>query len=375
MNPAVSFVVPCYRLAHLLGDCISSMLRQTYTDFEILVMDDCSPDDTGQVVRSFDDPRIRYVRNDTNLGHVPNFNKGIGLCRGRYVCLISADDYLRQPYLVERYVAALDASPNVGFAFCPGVGVLDSVETGPLAWCSVHGPDDRIVPGRQLVASLLERNTILAPSVMVRSTCYEQLGDFPLDMPWMGDWYLWCLFAFHFDVAYFAEPMVCYRQHALNITKTLTERNAVNCVAEELRLPWLVKRMADRAGDTRLSRACLDAAVALYVRFMTTDPFDVPAARMSRERLERHVLQATGDDALARRVRARVFAGVADRHFWLGSSEIAREFYAASCRENRWMPSVHAKRLLLALGDGGRDVRKTVGPWLRRKSAAASQIN
>src|SRR5438477_10603599 len=112
-NPTVTFVVPCYKLAHLLPDCLRSILSQSFGDFEILVMDDCSPDHTGEVARSFKDSRVRHVRNDPNLGHLHNYNKGIALARGAYIWLISADDCLRRPYVLERYVQQMDRHPSV----------------------------------------------------------------------------------------------------------------------------------------------------------------------------------------------------------------------------------------------------------------------
>src|SRR5258706_15476525 len=101
-NPTVSFVVPCYKLAHLLPECVHSILGQTYGDFEVLIMDDHSPDNTAEVAQAIKDPRVRYIRNDPNLGSLRNYNKGIGLARGKYVWLISADDYLRRPHVLER---------------------------------------------------------------------------------------------------------------------------------------------------------------------------------------------------------------------------------------------------------------------------------
>src|SRR4051794_32850375 len=95
MQPKVSFVVPCYKLAHYLNECVNSILMQTYENFEVLIMDDCSPDNTPEVARSFEDPRVTYIRNEPNLGHLRNYNKGITLAQGEYIWLISADDYLR----------------------------------------------------------------------------------------------------------------------------------------------------------------------------------------------------------------------------------------------------------------------------------------
>ena len=103
-TPTVTFVVPCYKLAHLLPECINSILSQSFRDLEILIMDDCSPDNTADTARSFQDSRVRYIRNDQNLGHLRNYNNGIALARGKYIWLISADDYLRRPYVLENYV-------------------------------------------------------------------------------------------------------------------------------------------------------------------------------------------------------------------------------------------------------------------------------
>src|ERR1700730_3911201 len=128
-HPKVSFVVPCYKLAHLLPECVNSILAQTFADFEILIMDDCSPDDTPKVAQSFQDLRVRHVRNEPNLGHLRNYNKGINLARGKYVWLISADDRLRKPYVLQRYVELMDNHEGVGFACCPGVLLENGCET------------------------------------------------------------------------------------------------------------------------------------------------------------------------------------------------------------------------------------------------------
>lgn len=118
-TPTVTFVVPSYRLGHFLAECVNSVLSQTYSDWEMLIMDDCSPDNTGEVASSFRDPRVKYIRNEHNLGLVKNFNKGIGSSRGKYVWIISADDYLRRPYTLERYVELMEKHEKVGSALVP----------------------------------------------------------------------------------------------------------------------------------------------------------------------------------------------------------------------------------------------------------------
>src|SRR5262245_43985084 len=165
-TPKVTFIVPCFKLAHLLPDCVNSILGQTFGDFEILIMDDCSPDNTPEVARSFGDPRVKHVRNEPNLGHLRNYNKAIEMAAGEYLWLISADDRLRRPYVLEQYLRVLEANPGVGFAFCPGYALQGNVETEMVGWATLDSPDT-ILDGRVFLKRLLESNCVLAPSGIV----------------------------------------------------------------------------------------------------------------------------------------------------------------------------------------------------------------
>src|SRR5690348_12613530 len=168
-------------------------------------MDDCSPDNTAEVAQSYKDARVIHVRNNPNLGHLRNYNKGIELARGKYIWLISADDRLRRPYALERYVALMENHSDVGYVFCPGMDLDNGQEKGVLGY-SVHGEQDTIFESQQFVTNLIRYNSIVAPSVMARKECYLK-DPFPLDMPWGGDWYLWLVFSLSWKVGYFAEPM------------------------------------------------------------------------------------------------------------------------------------------------------------------------
>ena len=265
MNPTVTFVVPCYKLAHLLSDCVNSILVQTFPDFEVLIMDDASPDNTAEIAASFSDPRVKHIRNQQNLGHLQNYNKGIAAARGKYVWLISADDTLRRPYALERYVQLMEAHPNVGYVFSPAVRLRDGREWETLGY-SICWHKDEIFNGRQWLTQLIQRNRIVAASALARKECYEKLGFFPLNLPWNGDWYLWCLFALYSDVGYIAEPMVCYREHDLNITHTLLADAPSHCAAADIAMPWIIKPIAERAGFASLAQACLRSAAQEYVR-------------------------------------------------------------------------------------------------------------
>ncbi len=360
-SPTVSFVVPCYKLAHLLPECIESILSQSYEDFEILIMDDRSPDATPEVARSFTDRRIRYIRNDRNLGHLRNYNKGISLSRGQYVWLISADDYLRRPYVLDRYVRLLDQHPTVGYAFCPGYGVHEGTETSLLGYHSRRWSRDRIFRGHVLLRTLLRSNYVLAPSGIVRRECYQKVSLFDLSMPWCGDWYLWCLFAVYYDVAYFAEPMVCYRaHHDFSMTTKLTAQKLDECAAEEVAVSWAIRNAAKEAGHVALSAQCLSAVAHTYARTLASERYRTARAFMTFDEFENAISANHLNESERAYLRAHVYAGIADHCYWRGELALARHFYESALKIQPWILPALVKRCLLGLGAVGDHCRRLV---------------
>ena len=99
MKPLVSLCLPTYRRERYLGRTIASALAQTESDFEIVVVDDCSPDASAAVVERFADPRVRYVRNRENLGVPENLNRAFSLARGEFLLLLEDHDLLAPAFL------------------------------------------------------------------------------------------------------------------------------------------------------------------------------------------------------------------------------------------------------------------------------------
>ena len=358
-NPTVSFVVPCYKLAHLLSECINSILSQTYGDLEVLIMDDFSPDNTAEVAMSFRDPRVKHIRNNPNLGHLRNYNKGIGLTCGKYVWLISADDYLRCPNVLEQYVDLLDKNPRVGYAFCAGFGVRDGIETNLIGRYPVRGDRNRIIDGHVMLKELLRWNFVLAASGMVRRECYDKFSVFPLNMPWAGDWYLWCLFALNYDVGYFADPMVCYRDHGLSMTTKLTRESLEACAFEDVGIPWMIRKKALEAGYSRLAKDCIPALAHTNARAISSERYRESGV-FGLEQFENALCQNTTFEAERDWIRALVYADIGNQYYWAGNPASAKHFFQMALRKNPWMISVHIKRLLLSLGKRGDDLRKLI---------------
>jgi glycosyltransferase involved in cell wall biosynthesis len=354
-RPKVSFVVPCYKLAHLLPECIDSILSQSFENFEILIMDDCSPDDTPKVAKSFRDPRVKHVRNEPNLGHLRNYNKGIDLACGKYVWLISADDRLRKTYVLERYVELMDRHEEVGFACCPGVLLENGRETRTAEY-SLLEERNCIIKGHRFFKRLVFSNVVIAASGMVRKSCYERYGAFPLNMPYAGDWYLWCLFALYEDVAYFAEPMVNYRVHPMSMTTTMMEDRARICARENLAVLWGIAEKVRQLGKSDMLRMIREAIAQEYAQLIACRKYGI-TEQLSVDDFEDLLRKNTRSDSEAVWMRGRVYAAAADQYFSKLDLTRACEFYSRALKHRPWSLKTHIKSRLLYTGRVGLKVR------------------
>src|SRR5581483_7063205 len=113
MTPKVTVLLAVRDGEPYIGEAVQSVLDQTFTDFELLLVDDASTDGTVAVVERLGDDRIRLLRNERNLGQVPSLNRGLREARGEIVARIDADD-VSQPSRLERQLAVLDSDPHVG---------------------------------------------------------------------------------------------------------------------------------------------------------------------------------------------------------------------------------------------------------------------
>ncbi len=132
--PKVTVLILVYNTEQYLKECIDSVLAQTFTDFECLLVDDCSTDNGVAVIQSYQDPRIRLVRNEQNLGLARNSNKGFELARGEYIVFADSDD-INVPTRLEKLVAFMDANPEIGFCG---------------SWIQEIDSEGRVLPGRLL---------------------------------------------------------------------------------------------------------------------------------------------------------------------------------------------------------------------------------
>ena len=210
--PAVSVCIPTYNYARFLPQAIGSVLAQTYGDFELIVSDNASTDNTQSVLASYDDPRIKLFRNDHNLGLFGNFNRCLELAGCDLVKFVCADDWLAPSYL-EDAVAVMESHPEAALLSTPG-WVVD--EGGDVIGLATAGFDhDEIVPApAALEAQARCLNVIGMPTnVTMRRAAVEAAGGFDPAFAPASDVHLWLKLLNEHDLGWVKEPLCYLRVH------------------------------------------------------------------------------------------------------------------------------------------------------------------
>jgi glycosyltransferase involved in cell wall biosynthesis len=217
--PKVSIVIPTYNRACLLRKAIFSVLNQTYRDFEIIVVDDASNDNTIDVISALNNKKIKYVRNEYNKGEAGARNTGILNTNGQYIAFLDDDDEWF-PKKLELQVDKIENSPQ---------------KTG-LIYTSIircYYKENKLIRKYQSIALhkgetyhiLMKLNIIGTPScVLIRRKCAERIGLFDSAIAYGLDYDYWIRISKHFDIDYLAEPLVKYRIHENTLSNNIELR-------------------------------------------------------------------------------------------------------------------------------------------------------
>lgn len=215
--PLISVCIPTRDRARWLGEALASVFRQTLQDFEIVVSDDGSTDDTRRTVAAWDDPRLHYLRHERPVGVAANRNVCLEAARGRYVAWLDSDDrYL--PHMLERQSAVLQRHPRVAMVH-GGFHVIDASGRRLPGWPRAFD-GDVLEPGLRAFRELACRCYVSAPTVMVRREAHDAVGPYRTSLRTAEDWEMWLRICLCGDVAFTAEPVAEYRWHPDSLTRT-----------------------------------------------------------------------------------------------------------------------------------------------------------
>lgn len=211
MTPNVSVLLPVYNCEAYITEAIDSILGQTFKDFELVIINDGSTDSSEEIILSYSDHRIRYEKNALNSGIITTLNRGLRLCRGKYIARMDADD-ISYPTRLQKQVDFLDSHSEIGVLgsavqcfSSSGLGEIMCYETNP----------------HKLFSSFLfaESSMLAHPAVMMRRDLFLandiQYSDSYLHAE---DYSLWNELKYVSQLSNLEEPLLLYRLHGDSIS-------------------------------------------------------------------------------------------------------------------------------------------------------------
>ncbi len=224
--PLVSVVIPTYNRAHSIAESVHSVLRQTFTDFELIVVDDCSRDDTTKMLESITDLRLRVLSHDTNRGANAARNTGIHAAAGTYVAFQDSDDEWLPSKLEKQLAAMQEFGPDSIGAYCAMV-VLEQTNGVSNGLVNI-----RLVPSRtdvpldgHLKHSLLGGFSLISTqTLIVKRSVILAAGGFDDSLPALQDWDCCLRLAEYGPFAFVNEPLVIQRFSPDSISHSAEKR-------------------------------------------------------------------------------------------------------------------------------------------------------
>jgi glycosyltransferase involved in cell wall biosynthesis len=278
----VSVCIPTFNSAAYIGNCIESVLAQQGIEFEVIVSDNASEDNTWNIIQSFTDPRVRSFRSESNLGMATNFNRALHEARGEYVNLLCSDDLL-EPNALKLQAQFLDEHPEIAMATCARRLIDSNNEVlGTVRWFS----RPVIVEALNLkTISLIHGNIVGEPSaVLFRREAWLRTGPFRDGLMTLIDLDMWLRLSRQGGVGYLPFPLCRIRRHALSMTNQFradgTAQEADLHVTEALLRELQAGRLVRRISVGKVAGSYLRNALHGFKRGLVKRPVSLLATAM-----------------------------------------------------------------------------------------------
>lgn len=227
--PSVSILMPVYNAEPYLSEAIQSMLNQTYADFELIILDDCSTDRSAEVVQTFSDARIVYHRNEVNSGLANNLNTGLKLATGKYIARMDGDD-ISLPHRLQTQVDFLESHPDIDLCSC----AMQMFGADNQLWVRDRDPE-QVKITMMFYSAVLHASSVFRRDVFEKNNLYYNQETFPAE-----DYDLWARAAFYCRMVNLPDVMYLYRMHRTQVTST-DPRSAEKC--REIQIRYLSKAL------------------------------------------------------------------------------------------------------------------------------------
>ncbi len=237
MQPLVSVVMSVYNAEAFLHDAICSILNQSFQDFEFIIIDDCSTDNSRSIIQSFSDSRIICIENEVNIKLPASLNKGISIAKGNYIVRMDADD-ISFPKRIEKQVAFMQSHPHVAIAFCDMLYVKDQM-IQPKLNTNDLSPDG-------IKTTLLFYNVVNHNCVIMRKELFETFQYNPI-FTVTEDLALWIEISTVYQIHYMKENLMLY---LIFDTPQSAEKLALQQKQEQLIKQPLIAKLTEENNQT-----------------------------------------------------------------------------------------------------------------------------
>lgn len=213
--PKVSVIMPAYNAEKYIAQAIDSILNQTFRDFEFIILNDCSRDSTEELILSYDDPRIVYLKNEENMGVARTLNKGLGYAKGAYIARMDADD-IAMPERLEQQVAFLESNPQL--IACGSNAIL-------FGEVRSEGKTDMPLNDQRIRLRMALSNPFVHPTMLLRK---DALQGVIYDGSFEGreDYRMWMVLSRKGRMENLPQPLLRYRIHGGQATQRVDEAKA-----------------------------------------------------------------------------------------------------------------------------------------------------
>jgi glycosyltransferase involved in cell wall biosynthesis len=261
--PDVSVAIPAYNYGRFVGTAVDSALAAGVDKLEVLILDNASTDETQEVLKRYaENPRVRVMRNTRNIGAPNNWNNAFRTAVGRYVTILSADDFMLPGHL-SRMLDVLEANPPIALAYCPCIWVDAEGKQIQVMNHGGHAAGDYL-GGRNELVELLRFDCYITPSAaLIRRSVFDLVGKMDDSLHGALDWDLWIRIAEHVpDFAFFKTPSVCYRIHSAQ--DTVLQTSQAHLLVDHIDI---VRKLIERGGLPVPHANAVDIVALLQSKF------------------------------------------------------------------------------------------------------------
>lgn len=226
MNNLVSICIPVYNSENTIKATLESALAQSYSNIEIIVVDNCSTDNTWQIINSFSDLRIKKYKNDMNIGMAGNWNKCLLYATGVYVHFLCGDDIITHD-CIEKKVILADSADDISLVFSASEIINESDK---VVLTRQQFKKDCVLDGKKLAKkSFNTKNIYGEPSnVLFKRRFVGKLGVFNVNLFYTLDWEMWLRLSMVGKVGFVCKPLMKYRISKSNGTSSLTAKKILD---------------------------------------------------------------------------------------------------------------------------------------------------